>query len=219
MQSFIVVHSTKPKRDEYLEEFVTTHSVSPFDIRRIIGENSLGIEEIREMQKQLYLRPVKGEKKAIILEEAQTLTIEAQNALLKVLEEPPIHAIFFLSTSSTDTLIPTILSRCNLIILKEEKQELSDAQVQLLEDDLKLLFSHSISARLSLAEKVASQKEEIGKWLQSSTMYLRQIMLTDLATNHTPNTTIFKNLQEAYRLITTTNTNPRVVLEHAFLLC
>ena len=217
MQSFIVIHNTKTKRDDYLEKVVKTHSISPFDITHIIGDPSIGIEEIRDMQKQLFLMPVKGKEKAIVLEGAQTLTIEAQNALLKVLEEPPPHALFFLSTNNTDALLPTILSRCSLVVLEEDRQELTDEQINLLQEDLKLLFSNSISARLSLAEKIASQKDEVGKWLQDTIVYLRQTILEDISNNQPTNTAILKNLQEAYRLIATTNTNPRMVLEHFFL--
>lgn len=219
MQSFILIHHDQPQREAYLADFLRDNAISPFDIIRITGDTSIGIEEIRDMQKTLYLKPVKGDKKAIILDQAHTLTIEAQNALLKVLEEPPTHAFFFLSTATTDPLLPTILSRCSLVVLEEEKQELTEEQISLLEQDLQLLFSPSIAARLSLAEKVAAQKDAVGKWLQDIIIYLRQTVLDDIAANQPTNPTILKNLQEAYRLITTTNTNPRMVLEHTFLSC
>lgn len=217
MQSFILVHRNSDSREAYLENFLKENTISLFDVTRITGDTSIGIEEIRDMQKQLYLRPVKGDKKVIILEEAHTLTIEAQNALLKVLEEPPVHAVFFLSTATTDPLLPTILSRCSLVVLEVEKQEFSPEQITSLDEDIRLLFSPSIATRLSLAEKVASQKDAVGRWLQDIIIYLRQTVLDDITANQPTNPTILKNLQEAYRLITTTNTNPRMVLEHFFL--
>lgn len=219
MQSFIIVHTTKEKRDSYLEEFFKNHEISPFDLTRVSGETSLGIEEIRDMQKQLLFKPIKGKEKAIILEQAHTLTVEAQNALLKVLEEPPTHTLFFLSTNSTDSFLPTILSRCSLTILEEDQNILSEKQMQSLEEDIKFLFSDSISVRLCLAEKVASQKDEVGKWLRDVITYLHQNMLENVSTDQPINIHVLKNLQEAYRLITTTNTNPRMVLEHSFLTC
>lgn len=216
MQSFIVVHPEKTSRDEYLATFFTKHTISPFDIIPVIGETSLGIEEIRQMQKSVFLTPVKGDKKAIILEEAQTLTIEAQNALLKVLEEPPAHVIFFLSTSSTDQLLPTILSRCNTIHLIEAQKELTQEEITALEQDLEFLLSVSVNNRLALAEKIASQKEIAPAWLSQTIRFLRNKLLEDVEHN-THLAPILTNLQEAYRLITTTNTNPRMVLEHCFL--
>ena len=219
MQSFILIHSEKNKRDEYLDTYITKQAISPFDVQRVTGENSLGIEEIRDMQKQLHLKPLKGSQKVIVLENAQTLTTEAQNAMLKVLEEPPSHALFFLSTNSADVFLPTILSRCTLVALEEDKKELTPEQINKLEEDLNMLLSNSISARLSLAEKIASQKDEVGKWLSNAIIYLRQQMIDQVQTNQSTNTTILKNFQEAYRLITTTNTNPRMVLEHTFLTC
>lgn len=218
MQSFIVIHQEKNKRDEYLAMTINKNTISPFDILRITGESSLGIEEIRQMQKTVFLTPVNGNKKAIILEDAQTLTLEAQNALLKILEEPPIHALFFLSTSSIDQFLPTILSRCSLVRLQENPQEITEETIAALEKDMKLLLSASISQRLALAEKIASQKDTTSIWLKQIILYLRTKMLANLESSISLTTTLNK-LQEAYRLITTTNANARVVLEHTFLTC
>lgn len=218
MQSFIVIHQDKNKREEYLTASLAKDAIGTFDTIRVLGETSLGIEEMRNMQKSVFLTPVKGSKKAIILEDAQTLTIEAQNALLKILEEPPAHVLFFLSTTSTDSLLPTILSRCSLVKLQEDSQDLTPEQITVLEEDVQLLLSSSIAIRLSLAEKIANQKDLISVWLSQAIHYLRSKMLEDVDVNaHL--TGSLQNLQDAYRLITTTNTNPRMVLEHTFLTC
>ena len=216
MQSFIIAHQDKDKRDEYIETFLNKEMISSFDTIRLIGESSLGIEEIRLMQKSVFLTPVKGNKKAIILENAQTLTPEAQNALLKLLEEPPAHAIFLLSTTTSDSLMPTILSRCSIITLQPTPVTLTPEESANYDADIALLLSDSISQRLSLAEKVAAQKDTAASWLKNFIVYLRVIMLEDIE-NKTHLASILTHLQEAYRLITTTNTNPRILLEHSFL--
>src|SRR5260221_10343252 len=112
MQSFIISSSSTEKRSVYIQQQLLLHSVSQFDVTRIIEETSIGIERIRDIQKQLFFKPLKGDTKAIILEDAQTLTPEAQSALLKVLEEPPLDSLFFLSSTTYETFLPTILSRC-----------------------------------------------------------------------------------------------------------
>lgn len=216
MQSFIIIHQDKAKREKHLTKILVHEQISSFDVQRVIGDTSIGIEEIRHMQKTVFLTPVKSVKKAIVIEDAQTLTIEAQNALLKILEEPPIHALFFLSATSTDPLLPTILSRCSSIHLEENPLKLTSEEIQSLETDIALLLSDSVTKRLLLAEKIAREKDTITTWLNQAIVYLRTKMLTDLPTN-SHLVLILNKLQEAYRLITTTNTNPRMVLEHTFL--
>jgi len=83
-------------------------------IRTIIAEkNSISIEQIRGIQQFLRLK-VPGTaavKRVVIIEDAGLMGAEAQNALLKMLEEPPADTIFILTTDSTALLKPTIISR------------------------------------------------------------------------------------------------------------
>ena len=76
------------------------------------GKQSMGIDQIRTMQRFLALRPVQSGKKVCILNEAHMLTDQAQSALLKILEEPPGDAIIVLIAASGATLSLPLLSRC-----------------------------------------------------------------------------------------------------------
>ncbi len=69
------------------------------------------IEQVRELIAQLWIRPSRGAMQVAILNDAETLNVPAQNALLKTLEEPPGHAIIFLITQSEHALLDTIRSR------------------------------------------------------------------------------------------------------------
>ena len=78
---------------------------------------SLGIDTIREQIIQtVSIKPYEYDYKIFIIEHADTMTIQAQNALLKTLEEPPSYAVFFLLAENTEAFLATILSRC--IVLK-----------------------------------------------------------------------------------------------------
>lgn len=79
------------------------------------GEESLKIEEIRELRKNLYLKNHYLKFKIAFLENAERLTEEAANALLKILEEPPGRTVFLLTTSSLKKILPTIVSRCHIV--------------------------------------------------------------------------------------------------------
>jgi DNA polymerase-3 subunit delta' len=73
---------------------------------------NLKIEQVRDIQAILPYPPIEGRWKVVVLEQADLLTIEAQNALLKSLEEPPSFNLFLLLASSRTRLLPTVLSRC-----------------------------------------------------------------------------------------------------------
>jgi DNA polymerase-3 subunit delta' len=73
---------------------------------------SIKIEEIREVVARAAYRPFEGRRRAVVIDQADALTAEAQSALLKTLEEPPAASVFVLVSSIPDALLPTILSRC-----------------------------------------------------------------------------------------------------------
>src|SRR5579885_2149071 len=99
-------------------EICKKEGIDPFDITTIATASSLGIEDVREVQKLLFLQPLRGTKKAIIIEKSHMATIEAQNALLKTLEEPPLSTVIILLAETEHTLLPTILSRCTIFTYK-----------------------------------------------------------------------------------------------------
>lgn len=75
------------------------------------------IEDVREqLLETVDLKPFQYEKKIYIIEKADTLNIQSQNALLKTLEEPPAHAVFLLLAERAEAFLPTILSR--VVVMK-----------------------------------------------------------------------------------------------------
>ena len=76
--------------------------------------NSIKIAQIRELQSDIIVKPHK-KYKIYIIDKSEKMTIEAQNALLKTLEEPPEYAIIILVANNKETLLPTIRSRCEII--------------------------------------------------------------------------------------------------------
>ncbi len=76
-------------------------------------KKSIGIDPVREqIIKEAYVRPFHAERKVFVIENGELLTTDAQNALLKILEEPPAYAVFLLLSSAPDQLLETIRSRC-----------------------------------------------------------------------------------------------------------
>lgn len=95
-------------------EFAEKIQDNKLDLHLIDFEDSIKIEQIREMQRQLSLKPYSGKYKIAVIPEAQSMTIQAQNALLKTLEEPSGQAIIILTSLSEFLLLSTIVSRCQI---------------------------------------------------------------------------------------------------------
>jgi DNA polymerase-3 subunit delta' len=73
------------------------------------------IDQIRDLQRELSYRPYEGKRRVCILTGADRMRQEAANALLKILEEPPLHTVLILVASNVDFILPTISSRCQRI--------------------------------------------------------------------------------------------------------
>ncbi|HEA47155.1 MAG TPA: DNA polymerase III subunit delta' [bacterium] len=80
--------------------------------------NSIKIEEMRKIRREASFKPLEGRKKVYIILEASAMTQPAANSLLKTLEEPQGEMLFILTTSNIHGLLPTIISRCQLVRFK-----------------------------------------------------------------------------------------------------
>ena len=86
------------------------HLIAPLPDKRDIS-----IEQLREMQHVLSLRPYEAPRKVCIIDPAERMSVNAANSLLKTLEEPPGNALIILLTENAGMLLPTVRSRCQLI--------------------------------------------------------------------------------------------------------
>ncbi len=127
------------------------HLVEPLPDKRDIS-----IDQLREIQRELSLRPYEAPRKACILEPAERMSVNAANSLLKTLEEPPGNAIIILLSENADMLLPTIRSRCQLIRFSP----LSPENVRLLLE--KSGIDHSVALlRATLAEGSMQRAAEL----------------------------------------------------------
>lgn len=89
--------------------------------------NSIGVEDIRaQINGDIGIKPYSSPRKIYIMNEGEKMTVQAQNALLKTLEEPPAYAVILILTTHVEALLPTILSRCVVLNMKP----VSDALVK-----------------------------------------------------------------------------------------
>ncbi len=89
--------------------------------------NTISVEDIRsQVNNDVAIKPYSSKHKVYIINEAEKMTVQAQNAILKTLEEPPAYVVILLLVSNLQTLLPTILSRCVTLNMKP----VSDALVR-----------------------------------------------------------------------------------------
>jgi len=87
------------------------------DVFTIRPERSIGVEAIRTLIGDLQMRAFGAGHKAVVIEQADRMTHQAQNCLLRTLEDPPTGAVFLLTTDSLEAILPTLRSRCRLLAI------------------------------------------------------------------------------------------------------
>ena len=94
------------------------------------NKKSITVDRARAIRTEAYIKPHAANKKVYILDFAERMTEPVQNALLKILEEPPVAVIFIIITTSRTELLPTVLSRCVCLSLTPPDFETSKAAVK-----------------------------------------------------------------------------------------
>ena len=128
----------------------------------VIEDEQISVDNTREIGKFLSLRAVRGKYRVIIIDSVDNMNLNAANALLKLLEEPPENVIFFLICHDKQAILPTILSRCSMLRLSRLSFsnfcELIKEQIieKLEETELKRLYNfsnHSLGRALTMHEE------------------------------------------------------------------
>ena len=157
------------------------------DLREINTANFRGIDTIREIIQQSQFKPLEGDTRVWIIDECHKLTTDAQNASLKILEEPPKHVYFVLCTTEPQKLLDTIKGRCSQFpvsvlndkqmfsllhhIIKEEGESIQKIVYdQIIQDSLghprnaiqilEQVFQVSPDKRLEMAKRSAEEQSE-----------------------------------------------------------
>jgi DNA polymerase-3 subunit gamma/tau len=154
------------------------------DVLELDAASHRGIDDARLLRDAVKLSPANARKKVYIIDEAHMLTVEASNALLKTLEEPPDHVIFILATTNPEKLIDTIKSRTSIInfrkatdqeiirslekIIKAEKIKIDDKSLSLIAKYSEGSFrdAHKILEQITI-DKIKNY-EDIEVFLSSS---------------------------------------------------
>jgi len=105
----------REKRQEAMEKFKKEKIKDPYTIVKFEKNVNIPVDQIRQMQKELCLKPFEGKRKVVIITEVENMHPSSANSLLKTLEEPPPDSNLILTTTDINRLLPTVVSRCQQI--------------------------------------------------------------------------------------------------------
>lgn len=211
MQSFLIIGKPFQKAKDYSFAFCLKNNIDKLDIGFIESEKAVGIAQIREFQKKIFLKPFKSKQKAVILSAQNAITTEAQNALLKVLEEPPENTIVLLICESSEGFLPTIISRCKIISLDKES---SGINLKEYGEILLALKDMRVGDRLKLAQDNSKDKKTALLFVESL-LLASETLLKNTKDKKLVNT--IELMQKTYAGIKTTNANLRLSVENLLL--
>jgi len=197
-------------------------SVNHPDILYFQAGEKLGIAEARKIKGHFAFKPYYAEGRVVIIEDAGILTPEAQNALLKTLEEPPKEAILILGASSDVNILPTILSRCEITNLEAKSYDTLEYHSKYTED-LEELLSASVEERFGYIENLKDKEE----FLHAMSRFFRQTMLQKITKHDAAvqqNVFSIKEINQFLKELLQTeqwakqNVNIRAILEYLMLV-
>lgn len=202
-------------------------NLSP-DIIILSSPTSIGIEEIRILQNKLSLKPYEKKIKVALIFNAENLTTEAQNAFLKTVEEPAENSLIILTAPDSSWLLPTLVSRCQIIQLPLTSQiSLSDKEVKEFQEIFSKITLPKIGERWETLEKLGIYQDRLKafEWVDKMTFFVRKLLIdiySKKEKNSPDNHLISKYLNILISLSQTksylqANTNIRLTLEN-FLL-
>ncbi len=218
--SLIISGGNKENRENKIVEIINREEGKAFEkikdledkpdifvINILEGEKSIGISQTREGIGFLREKPFSYEKKFLVILNAEKMTAQAQNSLLKTLEEPPLYALIMLSTRIRDQLIPTVVSRCKNINVRNEDDDKSGAFIS-----LEKLLKMSLGERIDICSEISKEeKEDVINMLENWLIDGRKTLL-----KNPENVIITANLKRIFEVkndLENSNVNVKLSLE------
>lgn len=224
MNSYLIIGGTNQERFQKVKEIIrnlklevrnwTNHP----DFLVIHPYLSIGIDQVRHLQMFLTRKPYQAKIKTVVISEAEKLTIPAQNAFLKTLEEPPENSLIILCSQNEEQLLPTIISRCQLIRLASKPQiELNDSFLTSHFSLLTSILKAGVGKRLKLIEPYTKSREEATKFCQEMLVVLKKLLSSHpqgvMPLTPRDAIPIIKSLQKTLHLLEI-NVNVKLALEN-----
>ncbi len=217
----IIITGNQEARESYIREYIKENKVKTFNVVRFVDR--VKISDARAIKKMVSVKQPEGEKRLFVL--SSDITIEAQNALLKTLEELPEDIDIVLSVKNNGDLLSTIISRSYMVDTGRAKEvfkdldEFEDMLIKLIcqEDDKKKI----ISGCLLLSNKISSLgPDEFDKIFLCLRSLMLKISEKKISCNKTSLRLVYNLITlftDLYPLIVNNNLNKKLTMDYIFL--
>ena len=174
MQTFLIASVNLSFIEKELKNITKDLQVSAVNWIKINPQITIGISDVRKISHTITLKPYGGGDRVIIIRSIEKTTTEAGNALLKILEEPPPNNLIILVTDNMNKLLPTIISRCQIISdNKIEDKSFDERETKKL---LRQILTSSAGERILLSQKRANSREEAIGLLNNLLLTLEKLL-------------------------------------------
>lgn len=211
MHAYIITGGTPRERNGRITRILSERSVSTHDAITIApGGPSLTVDDVRGIISRLSIRPLSSPRHGVVVRDAHTMTAEAQNAFLKTLEEPPGAALIILETYQPDALLPTILSRCQLVNLGSAPSY-TDDQLSECMSTITTLIQSPVGKRLQIIDTLTRTRDDALAFVNVAICTLEQEL------KQRGRSAILLRALLTARTQILGNVNPKLALDHVLL--
>ncbi|MBW2494001.1 MAG: hypothetical protein JRE43_04555 [Deltaproteobacteria bacterium] len=196
-----------------------------FWIERGEGGTRVTIGQVRALQNALHLRSTEGGRRAAVIADAEHLNQEAQNALLRILEEPPPQTTLVLATTTATGLLPTVRSRCQRVRFEADPTAAQQTpECAATRARLDGIATAAIPELLDWAAEYrgarAAVVDGVEVFLETASLWMRDRVTTAVRESEadvTRDLDAFNTLNDCRKTLSQRNANPQMVVERALL--
>lgn len=212
MQSLLIL-GNKTETEARIEKYISDLHISQFDILKIGRDETAGIDDVKKIRAFVTTSAVSGKIRAAVIYDAEKATTQAQNALLKVLEEPPANCLIILTASKAHSLMPTVVSRCQIVFVSTADDTPDDDH----EKTIRSLSTRSVAEKILIVqEKIKTKADAMDFLSESIRAYHSFLHENPQASAYTlDRKKILTNTRKCLNALTLieNNCNPRLTLE------
>ncbi len=215
--SILICGGNKNERLQEINNILEEHDIKiennpdVLSIKLAEEKKSIGIGTVKDTIKALGQKPFSHKYKLLVVWDADLMTIEAQNTLLKVLDEPPTYATIILCAPTKTSVLPTILSRCKRVELRTKTHEINDETSKTKENPFKL----NLGERLTWAAETSKEDREVVIEIIEDLILSIEKLLKNKTTSQ--DAKILTMLSEIRNDLLKTNVNLKLALEYLVL--
>jgi DNA polymerase III delta prime subunit len=196
-----------------------------FWIERGDGNTRVTIDQIRALQGALHLQSNEGGRRAAVIADAEWMNHHAQNALLRILEEPPPQTTLVLATATSAGLLATVRSRCQRVRFEPDPSTADrDPEREAMRERFDGIAATTIPDLLDWAAEYRGARATVvggvEAFLETASLWVRDCVVTavrETEADVSGDLDVFRTLSDCRKTLSQRNANPQMVVERALL--